>query len=135
MIWARSGAARRDTSTTRATAGDLRTFRTPWGRWPKWSELYIYTLIGESTPGRVNVAAWENIAGPQATVTRPLGKVLQFRFSAYLSAGASDRLGRARGVDPDRTEVRHPARTGRAPVVGDARPRRIPRRARAGWIP
>ena len=34
----------------------------PWGRWPKWSELYVYTLIGESTPGRVHVAAWENIA-------------------------------------------------------------------------
>ncbi len=65
-------------------AGDqLRTFRTPWGRWPKWSELYIYTLIGESTPGRINVAAWENIAGPHATVTRPLGQAFRFRFSAY----------------------------------------------------
>jgi hypothetical protein len=65
------------------SSGNLRTFRTPWGRWPKWSELYIYTLIGESTPGRINVAAWENIAGPHASVTRPLGKAFKFRFSAY----------------------------------------------------
>jgi len=63
--------------------GDLRAFRTPWGRWPKWSELYIYTLIGESTPGRINVAAWENIAAPHATVTRPFGDLFRFRFSAY----------------------------------------------------
>ena len=61
----------------------MRAFRTPWGRWPKWSELYIYTLIGESTRGRINVAAWENIAAPHATVSRPLGKAFRFRFSAY----------------------------------------------------
>jgi len=63
--------------------GDLRAFRTPWGRWPKWSELYIYTLIGESTPGRITVAAWENIAAPHLTVTRPFGDSIWFRFSAY----------------------------------------------------
>jgi len=65
------------------TNGDLRAFRTPWGRWPKWSELYIYTLIGESTPGRITVAAWENIAAPHLTVTRPFGGSFRFRFSAY----------------------------------------------------
>ena len=64
-------------------SGDLWAFRTPWGRWPKWSELYIYTLIGESTAGRVNVAAWENIAAPHATATRPISKAIRFRFSAY----------------------------------------------------
>ena len=61
----------------------MRAFRTPWGRWPKWSELYIYTLIGESTRGRIHVAAWENIAAPHATVTRPIGDLFKFRFSAY----------------------------------------------------
>jgi hypothetical protein len=71
--------------------GDLRAFRTPWGRWPKWSELYIYTLIGESTPGRVHVAAWENIAAPHATVTRPLGSALKLRLNAtYLLAPQTD---------------------------------------------
>ncbi len=30
-------------------------FRAPWGRWPKWSELYIYTLIPEG-----GVADWQN---------------------------------------------------------------------------
>jgi len=42
---------------------DTMPFRTPWGRWPKWSELYIYTLLHEGGDGRVHVAAWENIAG------------------------------------------------------------------------
>ena len=64
-------------------SGDLRAFRTPWGRWPKWSELYIYTLIGESPPGRVNVAAWENISAPHVTVTRPISEAIRCRFSAY----------------------------------------------------
>ena len=58
----------------------LRDFRAPWGRWPKWSEMYIYTLIGESTAGRVHVAAWENIAGPRLTLRRPLGERYQARF-------------------------------------------------------
>jgi hypothetical protein len=51
----------------------LRPFRTPWGRWPKWSDLYVYTLIAESTPGRVHGGAWENIAAPHVTVSRPFG--------------------------------------------------------------
>ena len=28
--------------------GELAPFRTPWGRWPKWSDLYIYSLIDKS---------------------------------------------------------------------------------------
>lgn len=69
----------------------LRAFRTPWGRWPKWSELYIYTLIGESTPGRIHVAAWENIAGPHLTATRPLGDTAGLRLSVnYLLAPQTD---------------------------------------------
>jgi hypothetical protein len=63
--------------------GDLRSFRTPWGRWPKWSELYIYAQIGESPPGRVNVAAWEDIAGPHVTAQRPLGQAVRLRLSGY----------------------------------------------------
>jgi len=71
--------------------GDLRAFRAPWGRWPKWSELYIYTLIGESTPGRVHVAAWENIAAPHVTLTRPLGSSFDLRLNAtYLLAPQTD---------------------------------------------
>ena len=60
--------------------GGVGAFRTPWGRWPKWSELYIYTLIGESTPGRVTVAAWENIAAPRLQLRRPLGAHLDGRL-------------------------------------------------------
>ena len=66
-------------------------FRTPWGRWPKWSDLYIYTLIGESTPGRVHVAAWENIAAPRLVITRSLGDGLSGKLGAsYLLAPAPD---------------------------------------------
>jgi len=76
--------------------GDMRPFRAPWGRWPKWSELYIYTLIGESTPGRVNVAAWENIAAPKVTVKRLVTDWLDARLAAsYLLAPAG---GDARGL-------------------------------------
>jgi hypothetical protein len=62
--------------------GDQRPFRTPYGRWPKWSELYIYSLIGESRGGRVHVAAWENIAAPHLTVTRPLHRRLSVSLGA-----------------------------------------------------
>ena len=54
-------------------------FRTPWGRWPKWSELYIYTLIGESAPGRTTIAAWENVAAPRLQLYRPLGRGVEGR--------------------------------------------------------
>ncbi len=50
----------------------LKPFHAPWGNWPKWSELYIYSLLGESTTGRPHVAAWENVAAPRATVRWPL---------------------------------------------------------------
>lgn len=56
------------------STGGLRPFRTPWGRWPKWSDMYIYSLMGENTDGRVHAAAWENIAAPHLTVSRPLGR-------------------------------------------------------------
>jgi len=69
----------------------LRGFRTPWGRWPRWSELYIYTLIGENSRGRVNVAAWENIAAPRLQVRAPLGAGLDGRFNlTYLLAPDPD---------------------------------------------
>ncbi len=51
---------------------DTLPFRTPWGRYPKWSELYIYTLLHEGGDGRVHVAAWENIAGLRAKLSGPI---------------------------------------------------------------
>lgn len=62
--------------------GGWRAFRAPWGRWPKWSELYIYTLIGESTPGRVTVAAWENVAAPRLQLLAPVGERADARLGA-----------------------------------------------------
>lgn len=81
-------------SRTRGTAGFFNyddAFRTPWGRWPLWSELYIYTLIGEGGDGRVHVAAWENIAAPYLGAERPLGQNLKARVRGYyLLAPAQD---------------------------------------------
>lgn len=53
----------------------MNAFRTPWGSWPKWSELYIYTLIGESEPDRVHVAAWENIGAGRVQWRFPVGRL------------------------------------------------------------
>jgi hypothetical protein len=62
-----------------------RPFRLPWGRWPRWSEMYIYTLIGESTPGRIHVAAWEDIAAPRLGLRVALADRLDGRvFASYL---------------------------------------------------
>lgn len=58
-------------------------FRTPWGRWPLWSDLYIYTLIGESTPQRVHVAAWENIAAPFIGAQYQFSSAIKGKVRAY----------------------------------------------------
>lgn len=60
----------------------LRPFQVPWGSWPKWSELYIYTLLGESTPGRPHVGHWENVAAPRLQLRRPLHRKLDGRLGA-----------------------------------------------------
>lgn len=64
-------------------AGDhLRPFQVPWGSWPRWSELYIYTLLGESTPGRPHVGHWENVAAPRVQLRRHLHRRLDGRLGA-----------------------------------------------------
>ena len=64
----------------------LEAFRAPWGSWPKWSELYIYTLIDEATSDRVHVAAWENIAALRIELRGPLVRILDRQLRARLSA-------------------------------------------------
>jgi len=63
--------------------GGWSAFRTPWGRWPMWSELYIYTLIPEG-----GVATWQNIAAPHLSLRRQLfarrNRSVDLRLSAYL---------------------------------------------------
>ncbi len=72
-------------------------FRTPWGRWPKWSELYIYTLLADGGDGRVHVAAWENIAAPRFNLHYPISDSLKARWGlAYLLAPEPD--WKARGL-------------------------------------
>ena len=69
----------------------LKPFRTPWGRWPKWSELYIYTLLGDGGDGRVHVAAWENIAAPRMNLHYKINASLKARWGlAYLLAPEPD---------------------------------------------
>jgi hypothetical protein len=58
-------------------------YRSPWGKWPMWSELYIYTLIGESNDGTANVAAWSNITAPFVTLKHKLNKKCFARLTAY----------------------------------------------------
>jgi hypothetical protein len=58
-------------------------YRSPWGKWPMWSELYIFTLIGESSDGTSNVAAWSNITAPYVTMRHKLNKKCSARLTAY----------------------------------------------------
>jgi hypothetical protein len=59
--------------------GGLRGFRSLYGRWPKWSELYLYTLIGESGVGN-----WQNIAAPCLEVSSPVFSRFDLRLTTYL---------------------------------------------------
>lgn len=71
---------------TQGTAGLFHygeNFLTPWGRWPLWSELYIYTLIGESTPSRVHVAAWEDVAATFVGLTHEFSETTKGKARAY----------------------------------------------------
>jgi hypothetical protein len=77
------------------SSDEVGAFRAPWGNWPKWSELYIYSLIGESRSGEVHVAAWENIAAPRMNLRRTLysqnGRQIKARLGAtYLLAPDPD---------------------------------------------
>ena len=48
-----------------------------------WSELYIYTLIGESTPSRLHVAAWEDVAAPFVGISHQFSETTQGKARAY----------------------------------------------------
>ncbi len=64
----------------------LRAFRSPWGRWPKWSELYLYSLVPEGGP-----ANWANVAGSYLESWLELGSRSRLRLAATtLYAPASD---------------------------------------------
>jgi hypothetical protein len=71
-------------------------FRTPWGRWPKWSELLLYRLIGED-----GVGAWANLAAPWIEIQRRTESLLlaagaQMIFSPEPRWAYRDLLTRAR---------------------------------------
>ncbi|MCP4292226.1 MAG: hypothetical protein GY780_10395 [bacterium] len=69
----------------------MKSFRTPWGRWPKWSDLYIYTLLGEGDDGRVHVASWENISAARMNLHYQINEDLKARWGlSYLLAPAND---------------------------------------------
>lgn len=77
-------------------SGDQLAFRTPWGRWPKWSELMLYRLIGED-----GVGAWANLAAPFIEVEqrkdgRLLGVGLQLLSSLAPASTYRDILLRVR---------------------------------------
>lgn len=49
--------------------GERLPFRSPWGRWPKWSETLLYLMIPEE-----GVGAWADIAGPWLEYRRGGGR-------------------------------------------------------------
>jgi hypothetical protein len=52
--------------------GGMKGFRSPWGRWPKWGEMWVYSLIGEA-----GVSEWQNLAAPYMGIDhRPVDAVL-----------------------------------------------------------
>ncbi len=53
-------------------------YTSPFGRWPLWSELYIYTLVPEG-----GVANWRNIAAPFAGVTHQICPRMKLKARAY----------------------------------------------------
>ena len=65
--------------------GDVEGFIPPYGRWPKWSDLYLYTLIGEG-----GVALWQNMAGPHVHLSRVFDQKATVRLSAYVLYAPQD---------------------------------------------
>jgi hypothetical protein len=52
-------------------------------RWPKWSELYIYSILNETIEGASRVAYWTNLFAPYLTYTAPLTAKLTLIASVY----------------------------------------------------
>ncbi len=52
-------------------------------RWPKWSELYIYSHIGETIRGARRVAYWTNTFSPWIKWSRPITDKLNLTATFY----------------------------------------------------
>jgi hypothetical protein len=53
-------------------------YHTPYGRWPLWSELYIYTLVPEE-----GVANWNNIVAPFAGLSHQICPRMRLKTRLY----------------------------------------------------
>jgi hypothetical protein len=73
-------------------------------RWPKWSELYIYSIMNETIEGASRVAYWTNLFAPYLSYTAPLTPKLTiilnyFNLNAMQARTFTDGIlsGKARG--------------------------------------
>lgn len=57
----------------------MKGFRSPWGRWPKWSEMWVYSLIPEG-----GAAEWRNLASPYVEVRREISRKAAFRGAIHV---------------------------------------------------
>ncbi len=80
--------------------GDERTTRNKYegwnpilGRWPIWSELYIYTLImeREAQPMKQSVAYWQNLNAPYLDIRMGPHRHLNF-LARYMALGANESI-------------------------------------------
>jgi hypothetical protein len=53
-------------------------------RWPKWSELYIYSHLNEATRGSIRVAYWTNLFAPNVSYTMQVSKKISLIANAFL---------------------------------------------------
>ncbi len=53
-------------------------------RWPKWSELYIYSYLNETTRGSIRVAYWTNLFSPNVSYTMQVSKKISLIANAFL---------------------------------------------------
>jgi len=74
------------------------------GRWPKWSELYIYSLLAEPVAGSGNhIAYWTNMQIYRAKVSaKPIDKMSVSLVYQYLMANEANGsgAGKTRGQNP-----------------------------------
>ncbi len=59
--------------------GRTEAFRTPYGRWPMWSDMWVYSMVGEG-----GVAEWQNLLLPYAEFERALHRGADLRATLFV---------------------------------------------------
>jgi hypothetical protein len=75
-----------------ATPGKNEGWNPLFSRWPKWSELYIYSYLNESNRNSVRVAYWTNLFSPYASYTMQVSKKVSLIANLYYLKALQDRM-------------------------------------------